>query len=239
MNLAGFLLRPGFGSPLDDFRIKELWKIILSDSKMTCSPECQIQKWICYRRIAGGLTKGQQMQIANELMPTLSNKKTGKIEIKNKAELYAYSEKIRAIASLERIELPLKIRLGEALLLKIQQKEATKFDYWALGRIGARHLVYGSAGQVVPRDICSKWVEQLLKIDAHPLEESLQFVLGQLARRTDHRELNLSDNLISKIIQLEMGDDLKQFIFNEGGLTPQEQERVVGDHLPIGLTLEL
>ena len=32
-NLAGFFLRPGFGYPLDDFRIKDLWKVILGDLK--------------------------------------------------------------------------------------------------------------------------------------------------------------------------------------------------------------
>ena len=32
-NLAGFLMRPGFGYPLDDFRMKELWKMMLGEIK--------------------------------------------------------------------------------------------------------------------------------------------------------------------------------------------------------------
>ena len=74
-NLAGFFLRPGFGFPLDDFRLKELWKIILADLKTPKALDCQIQMWICFRRVAGGFNKGQQMQLASELVPTVLNKK--------------------------------------------------------------------------------------------------------------------------------------------------------------------
>ena len=70
-NLTGFLLRPGFGYPLDDFKIKELWKIILSDFKSPLPLEVEIQLWICYRRIAGGLNKGQQMQLTSDMMTSL------------------------------------------------------------------------------------------------------------------------------------------------------------------------
>ncbi|MGZ3633748.1 MAG: Hsp70 family protein, partial [Parachlamydiaceae bacterium] len=36
-NLAGLFLMPGYGFPLDDFRIKELWKVILSEAKLPSS----------------------------------------------------------------------------------------------------------------------------------------------------------------------------------------------------------
>ncbi len=156
-NLAGFFLRPGFGFPLDDFRIKELWKIILADLKTPKVLDCQIQMWICFRRVAGGFNKGQQMQVASELVPTILNKKTGKIEIKRKGDLYLYSEKIRALGSLERLDLSLKISLGDALVDRIVNQSPGIYDYWALGRIGARHLIYGSVGQVVPKEVCNRW----------------------------------------------------------------------------------
>jgi molecular chaperone DnaK (HSP70) len=235
-NLTGFFLRPGFGFPLDDFRMKELWKILLGDLKAMKPLDCQIQMWICFRRIAGGLNKGQQMQIASEILSSLFSKKSGKIEIRNKGDLYAYSEKIRALAALERIDLTLKIRLGEALLIRIKQNEGQTFDYWALGRIGARHLVYGSIGQVVPKDVCAKWVEELLALK-HFQAEMRRFVLGQLARQTEHRELNLPPSLIGKILEHE--PNLKDFLLHERPLNPKEQEQVLGDQLPTGLMLEL
>ncbi|WP_068467492.1 hsp70 family protein [Candidatus Protochlamydia phocaeensis] len=236
-NLAGFFLRPGFGFPLDDFRIKEMWKIILGDLKSAKSQECQIQNWICFRRIAGGLSKGQQVQIASELTASLFDKRTGKLEGGRKGDSYAYSEKIRALAALERIDLPLKIRLGEALLSKIAQQEADSYDLWALGRIGARHLAYGSVGQVVPKDMCAKWVEQLLKAPSQE-GESYFFALEQLARKTDHRELNLPDALINQIIE-KFPQEGFQNRLKDRILTPAEQEQVFGDRLPPGLILEL
>lgn len=239
-NLAGFFLRPGFGFPIDDFRMKELWKIALADLKISKSPESFIQMWICFRRLAGGFNKGQQMQLASELIPSVFDKKTGKIEIKRKGDLYIYSEKIRALASLERLELPLKIRLGDALVDRIAKESAADYDYWALGRIGARHLLYGSAGQVVPKEVCSKWIEQLLRYQQAVKDlESQIFLLGQLARKTDHRELNLSDAVIQKILTAYPDDHLKKMLLEEHLLTPAEQEKVFGDQLPAGLVLEL
>lgn len=237
-NLAGFFLRPGYGYPLDDFRIKEFWKILLNDLKQSKTAECQIQHWICYRRIAGGLNKGQQMQIASEIIPTLLDKKSNKIEVKSRSELYAYSEKIRALASFERLEVPLKIRLGEAIVNRIIRKEAQACDYWALGRIGARHLLYGSIGQVVPKDTCSKWVEKLLETKGLDVEQ-LQFVFGQLARKTDYRELNLAEAVIEKILERDVDGKLKELLFRQQALTQVQQEQVFGDRLPSGLMLEV
>lgn len=239
-NLAGFFLRPGYGYPLDDFRLKELWKIILADLKSLKSPESMTQLWICFRRIAGGLSKGQQVQIASELIPLVLDKKTNKIDIKRKSDLYMYSEKIRALAALERLDIPLKMRLGEALVDRLLKQEAASYDYWSLGRIGARHLMYGSAGQVVPKETCAKWIEQLLKQQpTQENRESMLFMLGQLARKTDHRELNLSEELIQKILKYYPDEYLKQCILEARKLTAQEQEQVFGERLPAGLVLEL
>ncbi len=239
-NLAGFFLRPGFGFPLDDFRIKELWKIVLSDLKTSKTTECLVQMWICFRRIAGGLNKGQQMQLVSEVIGTVFDKKTGKIDIKRKGDLYLYSEKIRALASLERLDLAFKIRLGDALVDRLLHYSPTNDDYWALGRIGARHLIYGSAGQVVPKEVATKWIEQLLGHQAvAENKESMIFLLRQLARKTDHRELNLSEAIIQKILAAYPQDYLENWIQKEKLLTQSEQEQIFGDQLPAGLLLEL
>jgi hypothetical protein len=240
-NLTGFLMRPGFGYPLDDFRIKEIWKLILSDFKTTLSPELQVQMWICYRRIAGGMNKGQQMQAASDLIATLFSKRSGKIETGNKTELYAYSEKIRALASMELLEISTKMRIGHALAMRIRSGHATSVDYWSLGRLGARHLLYGSIVNVIPKNVCEEWIEQILDIPCKE-EERLVFLLEQLARKTEHRELNVSTKLVDRIIakfeSTAHSQRLKDVLLNETRLTQQEQEDIFGEHLPIGLTLE-
>ncbi len=245
-NLAGFLLRPGYGYPLDDFRTKELWKLILADLKDPRNLEIQIAHWICFRRVAGGFNKGQQMQIASELMSNLFDKKTGKFDVKKKSDVYPYSEKIRALAALERIDIPLKIKLGDALALRIGQQEGESADYWALARIGSRHLMYGSIGQVVPREIAERWVEKLLLINPPVPEKSrdvsgtgtdLLFALAQISRKTDQREINLSDKVIEKIVAKY--PELQNDLVRERNLSSQEQEQIFGDRLPAGLLLSL
>ncbi|MBA2368218.1 MAG: Hsp70 family protein [Candidatus Protochlamydia sp.] len=233
-NLAGYFLRPGYGFPLDDFRIKELWKIILGDLKLAKSQESQIQCAICYRRIAGGLNKGQQAQLGSDLMNFLFDKRTGKLISTRKNEAYIYSEKIRAFASLERLELPVKIRVGDSLIDKIKRNEAEAYDYWSVARIGARHLVYGTAGQVVPKDICEKWVKQLLETSKEPA----LFAVVQLARRTDHREINLSEEMIGQIALAYPEADMQALLSEKRHLSQYEQEQLFGEKLPPGLILD-
>ncbi len=239
-NLIGFLLRPGFGYPLDDFRLRDLWKVILSEYKSPLSSEVQLQIYICTRRIAGGLGKGQQLQLASDLIASLFNKKSGRIDIKSKAELYPYSERIRAFAALELIDNPLKLRLGNAIIARLKAGEGISADYWALGRLGARHLLYGSLVNVITRDQCQQWVEQLLAA-ALPTDEQLAFLLGQLARKTEHREVNLSRDCIDKILKRFVGsanvERLEQLLLQENFLTQSEQEQAFGDRLPSGLQM--
>jgi len=239
-NLAGFFLRPGIGYPLDDFRIKELWKIALSDLKNPASPECQIQQWICFRRIAAGLSKGQQSQIASEVLPLIIDKQTGKIGSKKKGKLYLYAEQIRLLASFERLDLPIKTRLGHALLDEVVKESPEGYECWALGRVGARHLLHGSVGQIIPKEVCSLWIESILSRSYRPdLLESIQFLLGQLSRKTGQRELNIPESLVLKILDCYPDPHLTRLLTEAHALTKEEQEEVYGDKLPAGLILEI
>lgn len=237
-NLVGFVLRPGFGVALDDFRLKEFWKIYLADSKSTRSQECQVQIWICCRRIAGGLGNGQQTQLASEWITDLFDKKTRQIAEKRKNEAYAYAEKIRALGSFERLDIPLKARIGDSLVHRLCQAEWTAAEVWALGRIGARQPLYASAGQVIPRDTCERWIKTLLsKVSVdHPLAPLL---FGELARKTAHRELNIHKQLIDAILARYSNEQLAHCLHEGGAWTKTESEQLWGDQLPPGLILEL
>lgn len=238
-NMIGFFLRPGFGYPLDDFRIKELWKIILAEFKSVKSPECQIQQWICYRRIASGLNKGQQTQLANEILTALFPNKTFTIVLKAKSDIYPYSEKMRTLASFELLDVQQKIKIGKALLARILEGKADASDYWSLGRLGARHLLSGSAANVIPSEECSAWAKSLLKLT---LNERLAHLFAQLARKTDHREINLSQSIVEEIIAAFANtphhERLKLLLTETGSLTLSEQEQVFGEKLPAGIVLE-
>ncbi len=236
-NLMGFLLRPGYGYPLDDHRVKELWKIVLAELKNPKSLELESQMAICLRRISGGLNKGQQSQVGSQFLNQVMSKRSGKIEIKHRSEEYPYSERIRVLAAFERLDLQIKIQLGEALIERIISDKGEHYDFWALGRIGARHLVYGSAGQVIPKNICTKWVEALLlKMDDKKAD--VAFALKQLCRKTDHRELNLSEDLVGRVREQLSDENFGNEVDGKDELSSSELEMVLGDRLPPGLVLE-
>lgn len=237
-NLAGFFLRPGFGYPLDDHRVKEMWKCILEKNPFENDVNCRMQRWICYRRIAGGLTKGQQKQLANQILPTILKKKGNELFFK-KGEHYEYSEKLRALAAMEFLDRKSKETLGNALLKRVEKNQALPCDYWALGRLGARQLLYGSVGDVLSPSIAGQWAEALTKGGTQSKE--VLALLEQLIRRTSQRELNLPTELVEKVLcewkGKEAFEHLQEVAQKEVLLTQKEQEYHFGDRLPLGLSV--
>ena len=237
-NLAGYLLRPGFGYPLDDFRIKDFWKTRLLTKSQKKHPDTLLQEWIALRRVSGGLNQGQQNQLTSELEPLLLSKAGRLIEI-NKSQEYLYTETLRTLASMELIDMPMKLRLGDALIEKFLCKKALIVDFWAVGRVGARHLCYGSLSHIVSATKCSSWIEKLLTL---PPSLELLFVFVQLARKTSLRHINISKNLVEKC--LERYKDFPEFsklstkLSVETGLTDEEKNELLGDELPSGLFIE-
>src|SRR5262249_29841136 len=58
-NLTGYVLRPGFGDPVDRYRVESLWKLITAAAsgtaaKKTAVPEGGADYWIMWRRVSGG-----------------------------------------------------------------------------------------------------------------------------------------------------------------------------------------
>jgi len=232
-NLAGFLLRPGFGYPLDDFKLKELWKVILADLQARRSDEVYVQNLICYRRVAGGLSKGQQQQLA----PDLLTKKGALIETR---DLNLFQEKVRALGAFELLEPALKEKLGQAFLERLIRGSATNAEIWALGRLGARRLLYGGVGCVIDKEVVQAWIERLLNSEV--AENQKYMLLSAWARKTDLREIDVSDATLQRIFdrssQLTQLERLKTLLKEQSRLTESEQEHIFGESLPLGLSLE-
>ncbi|MEC7840089.1 MAG: Hsp70 family protein [Chlamydiota bacterium] len=240
-NMAGYFLRPGFGYPLDDHRVKDLWRIILGDSKSVKSGDSAIQQWICLRRIAGGLSKGQQTQIFHQIAPSILNKKKGIIEPKGGQARYHYEEKIRTLAALERIDTQSKVSMGRALLKKLKEGAGSSAELWAVGRLGSRNLMYGTPSNVVPPDECTHWVEELLDMKKIYSLKKLAFPLSQLVRKAQEKEINVSEATSNKVLKafdvLEDSNHLTRLVEGKDPMTISDHETIFGDHLPPGLSL--
>lgn len=231
-NLAGFCLRPGYGYPLDDFRVKTIWKLMLAQ-KSVKEGNLFIQLLICYRRIAGGLNKGQQSQLAADLFTLIAPKgeKKGK-----KQNDYIYSECIRALAACERLPTVQKIKLGDYLINKIREKKAIPADFFALARLGARHLSYGAITDVIDKPQIELWLEELLK-ETGPMDEKKALLFALWTHHTGLREIDLSLKLREAVKELLQANGFST-ILEEKALTDKEEELLLGDTLPTGLILE-
>jgi len=176
LNLCGFCLRPGFGFPGDDFRIEQARRIYSAGLTHGNQVQCEIDWWIFWGRVAGGLNRNQQTDIYQRLATFLlprGNKKPQRINPALLREMW------RAAASLELLPIGTKSELGEALIRRVKTGDYKESELWCLGRLGARKLFYGPANLVVPPAAVTRWVETLLKLPA------AGDALASLARRTE------------------------------------------------------
>ncbi len=82
LNLLGFCLRPGLGDPVDPWRMKQIWKLQHDGLAFPRQDHCRDEWWVFWRRVAGGLTAGQQQQIYQQVQPYFLS---GKMQRKSRA----------------------------------------------------------------------------------------------------------------------------------------------------------
>jgi molecular chaperone DnaK (HSP70) len=248
-NLAGYCLRPGFGDPLDKFRVDQLWKILHSTTRLpgqTATAQRGIEGgadyWIMWRRVAGGLHVALQQSLLDRLRPMLLPAKGGKgAPVKPGANEFA--EMWRAVAGFERLDVKHKEALGQVLLKQARRSPVPPYAFWALTRLGARVLLYGPLNTVVHPEIVGAWLEQLFHF--HPGNDSerrgWQFCLAQLARKTDQRALEIGEDLRHRaalaLRTANAPDRLVRLVEEGGALESAEENQMFGDALPIGLRL--
>ena len=244
-NLVGYCLRPGFGDPLDRYRIEQLWKLLhappRSDGKGTPrQPEGGADYWIMWRRVAGGLNAQLQYALFERARPILLPAK-GKASVKPQANELA--EMWRTAASLERLDVKHKEALGEALLKPLRRSPVPPYAFWALTRFGARVLLYGPLNAVVHPQVVQRRLETILVFEPGNAAERLAwcFCLAQLARRSGQRALDVDDSHRESVLTLlgdpEVSKHWKRMVAEVTDLEKEEQGQMFGDSLPIGLRL--
>lgn len=243
LNLAGFLLRPGTGAPLDTWRARVMWGVFNENLAYPKSEPNKLAWWIVWRRVAGGLAKGQQEQIYDRVAQLLlpSPKQAKKLaEVKpTKQEL---AEMWRAVASMERLPIQHKVKLGDELVHRMDARKGREdpVHLWALSRIGARVPLYGPLNLVVPASKVKEWLTPLTSWD-WPEPEKAAFPLAQLGRRTGDRTRDLDDatraRLAEKLRTLPGGERAAVLVEQVVSLEAREERVALGDTLPAGLKM--
>ncbi len=245
LNLCGFCLRPGFGDPLDEWRMKQIWKLHFEKIKFPNSAQCRAEWWIFWRRVAGGLTPGKQSQIFQQILPILQTANTGTKGKKSKSTRRIKShEKLEiwmALANFERLAPKNKVQLGEMLLKKLHPQHPNSRELWAISRIGARQPFYGTLDRLVPMAEVENWIETLLKLKVDQ-PELMANTLIQLARYTGDRTRDIPESLRLRVAEalaaLPNGEQLKSRLMNlHQKMAPAEQDWLFGESLPTGLAI--
>jgi molecular chaperone DnaK (HSP70) len=249
-HLAGFVLRPGFGDPMDRFRVDQLWKMMnappkaepgkKSQATAPRTPEGGADHWIMWRRVAGGLNTSLQAGLFHRVRAVLLPSK-GKAAPRPAANELA--EIWRAIASMERLDVKAKEQLGGALLKSLRRSPVPTYGFFALTRFGARKLFYGPLNAVVHPDIVQQWLDALLPFEPGHVSERVSwlFCLGQLARRSGQRALDIDDPHRESVLTLLRREGaslhLVRGVEHVVALADEEQSEMFGESLPIGLRL--
>lgn len=235
LNMAGFCMRPGFGDGYDEHRVRMLWKLYKPGVTFANNQQARAEWWIVWRRVAGGLTAGQQRQFSQDLRALLLPKKGGKTKIPPQEHMEMYM----AIANMERLASKEKTAWGRALIAEINPKKVKAQYLWCLSRLGARELLYGPVDRVVPPAEVSTWIEWMLAAEWKQ-SGAAGAAMVQLARKTGDRARDVSPELAGKVEKWlekagmpEKAGPLKAVATFE----KQEENAIFGEALPAGLIL--
>ena len=231
LNLAGFCLRPGFGYPGDDFRIEQARRLYSGGIAYANQVQCEIDWWIFWGRVAGGLNRNQQADVYQRLSGFLlprGNKKPQRINAALLREMW------RAAASLELLPLGAKTELGDALIKRIKAGDYKESELWCVSRLGARQLFYGPINLVAPPATVTRWAEVIVNIAA------AGDALASLARRTDDPTRDLPAATRQTIRgKLEAMPNAARLLAVLNGEAEDDRAlgRIFGEELPSGLVL--
>ena len=223
LNLCGFCLRPGFGFPGDDYRIEQARRIYAAGLQFANQVQNEIDWWIFWGRLAGGLNKNQQVDIFQRLSPVLLPKPGKRPRLNNSL----MREMWRAAASMELLPMQTKTQLGDSLIAQAKRGEMVDVALWCLSRLGARKLFYGPINQVLPVQTATRWIEALLKV---PKSED---ALVAIARRTGDATRDVSA-ATRDLIRSRIPEALIPALDGEAD---QDLGKIFGEELPSGLVV--
>lgn len=240
-HLVGYGLRPGFGYPLDEWRVQQVWALFDQGIEFASDAAVWSQWWILWRRIAGGLDPAAQARVLDDIAWYIEPQgRKPKPRPKGPRHL-GLEDMVRLAGALERIPASRKIEVGTWLLERLALADvAPQAIFWSLGRLGARAPLHGSAHEVVPREVAAGWLERALREDLGKNDQAALCV-AQLARRTQDRERDLEPTLRERAAAaLAKAGSHPSWVtlIREGGeLTAADEGRVFGESLPAGLRL--
>ena len=242
-NLIGFCLRPGFGYPLDDWRVGQLWPIFEAGAQHRKDSQVCAEWWTMWRRVAGGLDRDAQLRLLDDFAFNVQGAESGQARPPNLVS-GSDDDMLRLVASLERIPANYKAEIGDWLLGLLKKPSragpADSLVLWTLARVGARHPFHGSAHDVVPPDVVAGWLDAIMALDWKRVEGAA-FAAAHLARMTGDRSRDLSaelrEQLANRLTAAGAAPTWITMVREMVQLDEAGERSFLGDSLPPGLKL--
>ncbi|HWI57774.1 MAG TPA: Hsp70 family protein, partial [Bacillota bacterium] len=243
--LLGYSLRPGFGYPLDEWRCEQSARLFTESVQFHKEKANWKEFWILWRRMAGGLNEARHQEIWNYLKPYLA------LRVPPKAPKHLarpkgiqpedLDEMVRLAAALEHLNPEAKAELGEWILARLQDPSTAGGPWtWALGRLGTRAPIYGSAHKALAPAIATQWIQLLLEPKLLQREGTL-FALAQLARLTGDRTRDLNEGTRTRVLEAlktaNASPAWQRMVSEIIVMEEADEARALGDTLPVGLKL--
>lgn len=239
LNGLGFCLRPGFGLPLDEWRVLQLEKLLESWLQFPREDAVKVQFYILWRRVAAGLRKSLQTKVWDQIHPHfLPGRKHIKTRNKGNPGKEDGKEMLRAAVSLERLDVDEKVALAQTLLKNFAgQRE----DLWLMARLLGRRPLDSKAHKfIIPGEAVEPLIEQVLECPWNKSDFGVQAVVNMVSR-TEEPANNLSPELFSRVEQAVQSTNPDPAVLarlrGEASRTQEETAALYGDSLPLGLSL--
>jgi molecular chaperone DnaK (HSP70) len=231
--LAGYFLRPGFGAKGDDGRINDLWRIH-SDGLAYPGKRNQLQQYILWRRVAGGLSGERQEKV---LVPELS---------RLRAQTNLPAELVRLAGSLERIDPAAKAELVDHFLqlaghLALNNQHCAP-HLAALGLLLNRSPFYAGPEFVLQAVHVEKAFDALSDLDwADSNLVEIQTLFLRAARVVDNPKIDvpksLRDNIASKLQRAGVAPGKIARLRSYVPVASADRANLFGESLPPGLVI--
>ncbi|MDD4097688.1 MAG: Hsp70 family protein [Lentisphaeria bacterium] len=238
LNLTGFCLRPGCGSPGDELRVREAWKLWHAGPLAGKNSQVQAEWWTFWRRLAAGLRPGQQDQAAATVVrAVLTASGANAVRSGHHPGL----EQWRLAAALEKIPHTLKLRLLTGLLRQSGKLEEAYF--WVIARLAARRLFLGPLDAVLPAAQWAPLFTDLLRKATQAKTPRLAlFAVANTARLTGIRTIDLPEEnrgAARDFLQEHQAPvEWLDMVTAVQHASEDFQDQVAGDALPLGLVLQ-
>ena len=251
LNLAGYCLRPGFGHPLDEWRMEQLWAMFEGGVQHHKDSQVRAEWWTLWRRVAGGLSTESQLRVLDDFAFNLQADEAERG--RRPVTLVDGSEEdmLRVGASLERIPSAYKAEIGEWLFSqidtipsggKLDARASARYGRYlgALGRVGARQSFQSSAHEVAPPEVAENWLLKLLQLDWRKVEPA-GFAAAHIARMTGDRSRDISEPVREQVLRRLSSTGApptwSAMVREVVELDQASETRMLGEALPPGLKL--